>query len=36
MGRQGLGADDPASHIRALKSVIHEGMSAAEAAEHLR
>ena len=36
MGRQVFGADDPASHIRALKSVIHEGMSAAEAAEHLR
>ncbi len=36
MGRQVFGADDPASHIRALKSVIHEGISAAEAAEHLR
>ena len=36
MGRQVFGADDPASHIRALKSVIHEGMSASEAAEHLR
>lgn len=36
MGRQVFGADNPASHIRALKSVIHEGMSAAEAAEHLR
>ena len=36
MGRQVFGADDPASHIRALKSVIHEGMSAAEVAEHLR
>jgi len=36
MGRQVFGADDPASHIRALKAVIHEGMSAAEAAEHLR
>ena len=36
MGRQVFGADDPVSHIRALKSVIHEGMSADEAAEHLR
>tara|TARA_Y100000748_G_C15332418_1_gene424654 strand:+ start:163 stop:597 length:435 start_codon:yes stop_codon:yes gene_type:complete len=36
MGRQVFGSDYPASHIHALKAVVHEGMSAAEAAEHLR
>ncbi|MFL2971548.1 MAG: 2-amino-3,7-dideoxy-D-threo-hept-6-ulosonate synthase [Candidatus Thalassarchaeaceae archaeon] len=35
MGRQVFGADDPASHIQALKAVIHEGKTATEAAEHL-
>ena len=35
MGRQVFGADNPASHIQALKAVIHEGKTAVEAAEHL-
>ena len=35
MGRQVFGAEDPASHILALKAVIHEGKTAAEAAKHL-
>ena len=35
MGRQVFGADNPASHIKALKAVIHEGKTAVEAAEHL-
>ena len=35
MGRQVFGTEDPASHIRALKAVIHDGESASDAAGRL-
>ncbi|MFL2956996.1 MAG: class I fructose-bisphosphate aldolase [Candidatus Thalassarchaeaceae archaeon] len=36
MGRQVFGAENPANHIAALRAVIHDGVSASEAAEMLR
>lgn len=35
MGRQVFGTEDPASHIRALKAVIHDGESASDASARL-
>ncbi|HJL54666.1 MAG: hypothetical protein QGH57_04225 [Candidatus Thalassarchaeaceae archaeon] len=35
IGRQVFGAEDPAAHVRALSSIVHNGESASEAASHL-
>ena len=35
MGRQVFGAEDPTAHVRALRAIVHDGASAAEAAELL-
>jgi len=36
MGRQVFGTDNTTAHIAALRAIIHDGASAAEAAELLR
>ena len=36
MGRQVFGSEDPSAHVAALRQVVHEGASAAEAAATLR
>ena len=35
LGRKVFGADDPVSHIRALRAIVHDEASASEAARHL-
>ncbi|HIC50730.1 MAG: fructose-bisphosphate aldolase [Candidatus Thalassarchaeum betae] len=35
MGRQVFGAEDPTAHVRALRAIVHDGASAAEATELL-
>jgi len=36
IGRHVFAAEDPASHIRSLRAIVHDGASAEEAARHLR
>ena len=36
IGRHVFAAEDPASHIRSLRAIVHDGASASEAARHLR
>ena len=36
IGRHVFAAEDPASHIRSLRSIVHDGASAKEASMHLR
>ena len=36
MGRQVFSSDNPAARVRALRAVVHDGLSAAEAAALLR
>ena len=36
MGRQVFGSQDPSAHVAALRQVVHEGASAADAAATLR
>ena len=36
IGRHVFAAEDPASHIRTLRAIVHDGASAEEAARHLR
>jgi DhnA family fructose-bisphosphate aldolase class Ia len=36
IGRHVFAAEDPASHIRSLRAIVHDGASAEEASRHLR
>ena len=36
IGRHIFAAEDPVSHIRSLRAIVHDGASAEEAARHLR
>ena len=36
IGRQVFGSEDPASMIRALRAIVHDGDSSEEASRHLR